>query len=653
MPASITSFCSLQQVRPIFKAYCLDCHGGADIELEGEAQACGWPRTARRVAGREGRRPWCRESPRRASCWTGSGTARCRRARRRSRRSRSLSSEQLGSPQGRTLRDEPESLPPGIDITPEERAFWAFQPIRRPRLFRPSSPRIARRAPRPDRRSTPSCWGSCVGAGRRSLAQEADRLTLLRRARAADLTRLAAVARNRSTNSFADRRPDCLRAGDRPPARFAPLRRAAWSAALARRRRLRRLRRRRQRGHAATLCVQVSRLRPSGSAERRRSRLSIVSSSEQLAGDELVSRPWANLKPEQIEPLAATGFLRMAADGTSAGGPDERHGVQPGRRRHARDRRLVALLGLTVGCARVPRPPIRPDPADRLLPPPRAVFEPAASTQCHWRRPSRSLAWSRSTPTPIAARSAADREAEAKQAPRRRLRAQGRQIHDRGPGEGADQVPRGAPRQAPATLPALNTADDKRIPPAQKQLLASHPSVNISEGVLYQYNQAAADDLKKEREKIAAVRAKKPVEEFVSVLDEIPGVVPETKIFHRGDHRQPASPPGHSRRPDHRLARPGRGSRPAARDPRVGRPRAGGWLMRDISSTAVIRSSAASWRTGSGCTTSAGVWSRRPATSARPWGLPPHRTSRAARLAGLRAACGRAGGLKRMHRLRS
>ena len=29
-------------------------------------------------------------------------------------------------------RAEPEKLPPGIDITPEERAFWSFQPIRRP-----------------------------------------------------------------------------------------------------------------------------------------------------------------------------------------------------------------------------------------------------------------------------------------------------------------------------------------------------------------------------------------------------------------------------------------------------------------------------------------------------------------------------------------
>ncbi len=70
-------------------------------------------------------------------------------------------------------------------------------------------------------------------------------------------------------------------------------------------------------------------------------------------------------------------------------------------------------------------------------------------------------------------------------------------------------------------------------------MLGSHPSVNLTEGVLYQYNPAAAEDLKKERAKIADVRAKKPVEDFLSVLDEVPGVVPDTKVFHRGDHRQP------------------------------------------------------------------------------------------------------------------
>ena len=33
-----------------------------------------------------------------------------------------------------TIRPEPETLPPGLGITPEERSFWSFQPIQRPQL---------------------------------------------------------------------------------------------------------------------------------------------------------------------------------------------------------------------------------------------------------------------------------------------------------------------------------------------------------------------------------------------------------------------------------------------------------------------------------------------------------------------------------------
>jgi hypothetical protein len=57
--------------------------------------------------------------------------------------------------------------------------------------------------------------------------------------------------------------------------------------------------------------------------------------------------------------------------------------------------------------------------------------------------------------------------------------------------------------------------------------------------VLYQYNPAAAEGLKKLAAKVAAKRGEKPAEDFLAVLDESPGQVPTTKIFHRGDYRQP------------------------------------------------------------------------------------------------------------------
>jgi hypothetical protein len=63
--------------------------------------------------------------------------------------------------------------------------------------------------------------------------------------------------------------------------------------------------------------------------------------------------------------------------------------------------------------------------------------------------------------------------------------------------------------------------------------------VNITPGVLYQYNQKSADDLKTYDDRIAKARAQKPVEEFVQALTEVPGQVPKTFLFHRGDHAQP------------------------------------------------------------------------------------------------------------------
>jgi hypothetical protein len=71
---------------------------------------------------------------------------------------------------------------------------------------------------------------------------------------------------------------------------------------------------------------------------------------EQLAGDELVSPPYAELKGDDLDALIATGFLRMAPDGTGAPGADQKL---------ARNAVLTdtvkivssAFLGLTVGCA--------------------------------------------------------------------------------------------------------------------------------------------------------------------------------------------------------------------------------------------------------------------------------------------------------------
>ena len=53
----------------------------------------------------------------------------------------------------------------------------------------------------------------------------------------------------------------------------------------------------------------------------------------------------------------------------------------------------------------------------------------------------------------------------------------------------------------------------------------------------------AADELKAMQDKIAAKRAERPVEQFVAVTAEVPGRVPVTKLYYRGDARHPPLEP--------------------------------------------------------------------------------------------------------------
>src|SRR5439155_236146 len=58
----------------------------------------------------------------------------------------------------------------------------------------------------------------------------------------------------------------------------------------------------------------------------------------------------------------------------------------------------------------------------------------------------------------------------------------------------------------------------------------------------YLYDARAAAELKKLADRAAAVRARKPAEDFVRALTEVPGRVPTTFLFHRGDPDQPKQP---------------------------------------------------------------------------------------------------------------
>ena len=530
-----------RDVRPIFKAYCLDCHGGG-AELKGKLDLR-LARTARR-GGKIGP-AFVVGQPGESLLLTRIQDGEMPPTEKKVPPNQVAVIERWIASGARTLREEPESLPPGIDITPEERAYWAYQPIRRP-----DPPQVQPTDQAGMRTPIDAFLLAKLRVRRASFAAEADKLTLLRRA-SFDLIGLP-PSREQVEAFLADVAPDAYERmidrlldsphyGERWARHWLDVAGYADSDGN---------------GNDDTVRPYAYKYRDyvvrSLNADKPLDRFIV----EQLAGDELVPRPWSNLKPDQAETLAATGFLRTAVDGTSTGAPDE---ALAANQVVADTLKIVGstFLGLTVGCAQCHDHRYDPIPQSdyyRL----RAVFEPALDPT-HWRRPARRLV---SLYTDADRAKAAAIEVEAQKLAKvvetktEKYLAEALEKH----------LTKFPPEIRGKLREACNTPEGKRSD-EQKRLLAANPSANISAGVLYQYNQAAADDLKKEQAKVAAERAKKPVEDFVSVLDEVPGVLPETRIFHRGDHRQPTQTVGAG---DLTIASPARARfETAAKDPKL------------------------------------------------------------------------------------
>ena len=247
---------------------------------------------------------------------------------------------------------------------------------------------------------------------------------------------------------------------------------------------------------------------------------------EQLAGDELLPPQKGDLTPEAIERLSATGFLRMAADGTASANTPA-----AANQNIADTIKIVStsLLGLSVGCAQCHDhryDPILQDDYYRL----RAVFEPALNWK-NWRVPSqrRVSLYTQADRARVAAVNQEASAAAAKVAEKeRRYVAEALE----------KELSKFAASVAKELKAALDTPAPKRTA-AQNQLLSLHPSVNISPGLLSQYNPTADTDLQKDRAKVAAIQARAPVEDFLRVLTENPGELPPTLLFYRGEFGQP------------------------------------------------------------------------------------------------------------------
>jgi hypothetical protein len=501
-----------KHVRPILKAYCLDCHGAGeklrgslDLRLKrfadkggkhGPVLFAGDPlKSVLLQRMKSGEMPTTEKKVPAALVavvekWIAGGA-------------------QVGRP-------EPATLPPGIDITCEERSYWFFQPSRRvqPTLLAPS-----------DRVRTPIDAFILAKLQEKNLSfqEDADRLTLIRRA-SFDLLGLPPT--QKEIDAFV---------GDTVPGAYERLLDHLLDSPH-------------YGEHWARHWLDVAgyadsegdgvKDTPRPYAWKYRDYVIRALNAdkplnefivEQLAGDELVPAPWENLTTQQFDRLVATGFLRTAPDPTA---------TKPGQ---AEAEQVVAdtikiisssLLGLTVGCAQCHDHRYDPIPqADyfRL----RAILEPALNP-AHWRGPAERRV---SLYTGADRAKAAAIEAEAAKMQRVLTEKQTQYVEAafekelaKFPLEGRDSL--GAAFRAPA----VQRTDE------QVKLVAAHPKLNITPGVLYQYNQGAADEIKKLQAQINAKRAERPVEDFLDVVNEEPGLVPVTHIYHRGDYRQPKEP---------------------------------------------------------------------------------------------------------------
>jgi hypothetical protein len=227
--------------------------------------------------------------------------------------------------------------------------------------------------------------------------------------------------------------------------------------------------------------------------------------------------------------LIATGMLRMGPDGTGDGAADPnlaRNDVM------ADTIKIVStsLLGLTVGCAQCHAhryDPITHADYHRV----RALFEPAYDWQ-HWRTPDERLV---SLWTDEIRQQASAAEAELKDITQRRNEALDKTVDETLAHELAK-----LPEDIQPLAKAARATPDKDRTAEQRQLIKEYPFLNVDRGSVYLY---VADRLtefnKKWDELTEATRKKRPADDFVLCLTEVPGQLPPTKLFARGDFNQP------------------------------------------------------------------------------------------------------------------
>ncbi|QDU98394.1 PSD1 and planctomycete cytochrome C domain-containing protein [Lignipirellula cremea] len=257
---------------------------------------------------------------------------------------------------------------------------------------------------------------------------------------------------------------------------------------------------------------------------------------EQLAGDELVKPPYTGRSGADLEKLIATGFLRTAPDGTTDPAVD-----QPLARNDvvAETVKIVStsLMGLSVGCAQCHNHRYDPIPQTdyyRF----RALFEPAYDWKSWRASQSRQV----STLTAEQKKLAAEIDLELRKIAVDRL-AEIRVKQD----ELFEIVLKEIPAEHHELARQARMASPSKRKPEEEQLIRKYKEIYVTAKSVQEWNKEWYDEW---FARYAALQedaqARRPVDDFVRALTEIPGKVPPTHLFHRGDHMQPREevPPG-------------------------------------------------------------------------------------------------------------
>ena len=503
-------------VRPILKAHCTQCHGEED-PVEG-----GVDLRLRRFLDRDAEGYGALLVPGDPSAGE---LLRVIRSGEMPKAGKKVSADELATIErwvaagARSVEPEPESIPLGPYLAAGDRAWWSFQPI-----VKPAVPAMADAAA--GRTPIDAFILAALGAKGLTLAPEADRPGLLRRV-TLDLTGLlptpeevAAFVADTSGDAY-EKVVERLLASPAYGERQA----RAWLDVA---------------GYSdSNGFSEADSLRP----HAWRYRDWVVKSfqddlpwdrfiQEQLAGDELAAATQeatsdAVNDPLRRDQLVATAFLRLAPDGTGDPVPDQ----NLARNQAIAEQIKVttsALLGLTVACAQCHDH--RYDPVSqadyfRL----RAIFDPVYDWE-QWRPPGARL-YSLYKPEERAAAAAIEAEATKIDAAADAMRkAFLDEIFETEIIKLPEEV-RDAYRTARATPEGERTEE-------QKTLIRTYPAA-LATYSLDLYDAAKEKAVNDKRAEGTKLRGTKPPEGFLMAAVEVKGRVPETKLFHRGDHEQP------------------------------------------------------------------------------------------------------------------